>query len=241
MLQSNGLCLITNRKEYQRLITEAPTKLAPVALSGGGKKKQTHNNNRTMIPTVLNVVAQRNSYRNPRCLGEDYLPSNYDVLCGKGKAAANHIGNQRFKVTISIYVRRYRESASRSEKTAIVAEVMDLVRQNSPGGGFVKYDQHKGTWYEVGDNFAREKVSQAFRDSLHDRYESSKASKRLKRQAAKTMLQSSLHSFDSLFATSASEESSGEISESKKPRIHVQDGEYFEDDQESKQRYIDNC
>ena len=80
--------------------------------------------------------------------------------------------------------------SSRAQKTAIVTDVVRLVRSQSPGGGFVKFDKDRQQWFEVGDHAARERVGQAFRDLLHDRYESSSASKRLKRQVAKEVLNS---------------------------------------------------
>ena len=170
-----------------------------------------------MIPTNLHALPQRNRYKHPSFLPDEYIPSKFDVLCGKGNKAANHIGNLRFKVTISIHLSRYSESTSRAQKTAIVSEVVELVRQKSPGGGFVKYERKSNKWYEVGDHVAREKVSQAFRDMLHDRYESSKITKKKKRQAAKAMLQypNDLRLVGGL--CTISEESSGEIGLSKMP------------------------
>ena len=146
-----------------------------------------------MIPASRSVqeeddgqISARAASSRRRYMPGEYYPSAYDVMCGRGKTAANHIGNQRFKVTISIYLRRYSESTSRAQKTAVISDVVELVRQNSPGGGFVKYDQNKSKWYEVGDHLAREKVSQAFRDMLHDRYESSNFTKQRKRRAARS-------------------------------------------------------
>jgi hypothetical protein len=47
----------------------------------------------------------------------------------------------------------------------------------------VKQDTQTGGWYEVGRFLAREKISQVFRDILHDTYRSSTDSRRKIRQA----------------------------------------------------------
>jgi hypothetical protein len=57
---------------------------------------------------------------------------------------------------------------------------MSTIRDASPNGGFVR--NLDGAWYEVGDRNAREKIGQAFRDLLHDRYRSSTKSKASKRR-----------------------------------------------------------
>ena len=64
------------------------------------------------------------------------------------------------------------------EKTLIICELVQRVREASPLGGFVKKDINTGRYYEVGDHFAREKTSQAFRDALHERFKSGDAPKK---------------------------------------------------------------
>ena len=71
------------------------------------------------------------------------------------------------------------------KKSVIVSEIVDFVRSNSPNGGFVKQDEVTGEWYEVGTYLAREKTSQAFRDSLHLQYKSSTKAKKRRRDAKK--------------------------------------------------------
>jgi hypothetical protein len=55
------------------------------------------------------------------------------------------------------------------EKSAIVASIVAVIRQ--AGGRFCK--RENGAWFEVGDYYAREKVSALFRDKLHTRHRSS--------------------------------------------------------------------
>jgi hypothetical protein len=47
----------------------------------------------------------------------------------------------------------------RLQKSMIVSQIVNYVRQSSPGGGFVK-ETENGQWFEVGDTASREKVGQ---------------------------------------------------------------------------------
>lgn len=103
------------------------------------------------------------------------------VALGRGKKCYNHIGNARFRHKVLGFLEEYANARSKVDKSGVLTKVVEVVRQESPGGGFVKQDA-KGVWYEVGDFLAREKTSQAFRDALHDRYKSSNLSKKKRRQ-----------------------------------------------------------
>mmetsp|Transcript_8057 Transcript_8057/g.13343 ORF Transcript_8057/g.13343 Transcript_8057/m.13343 type:complete len:253 (-) Transcript_8057:769-1527(-) len=96
----------------------------------------------------------------------DFQPSAYDVICARGKAAWNHIGNRRFRVTIDVYLGKYKKSTSKVSKSLLVMEIVDIFRENSPRGGFVRQDNKSGRWFEVGDAIAREKVGQSLREIL---------------------------------------------------------------------------
>ncbi len=48
----------------------------------------------------------------------------------------------------------------------MIASVVEKVRRDSPGGGFVKQDTTNGLWYEIGDDKARDKVGHAIRRFL---------------------------------------------------------------------------
>lgn len=52
----------------------------------------------------------------------------------------------------------YVAARTKLEKTQVIASVVDKVRRESPGGGFVKRDFHTGLWFEIGDDKARDKV-----------------------------------------------------------------------------------
>jgi hypothetical protein len=106
-------------------------------------------------------------------LGADFKPSDYSVICGRGKDSYNHTGNRCFRILASVFVERYSRADSKTAKAALVLNIVSMIRH--AGGHFCKCE--KGTWYEVGDRCAREKVSAYFRDMLHTQYRSSAKAK----------------------------------------------------------------
>lgn len=115
-------------------------------------------------------------------LDENFEPGQYDVVCGRGRKCSTHVGNARFREIVISYLEKY-SNAEKLEKSNILFEIVNKVRQESPRGGFVKKDAVSGRWQAVGDFLAREKTSQAFRDALHDQYKSSNTSKKKRRRA----------------------------------------------------------
>ena len=141
-----------------------------------------------------------------RNLSPNFVPSDYDVICGKGtfllqicvlfyphwplsntifagKSCFNHPGNKSFRKLVGLYLDGYAEATTKLEKSAIVSSIIQTVRTQNPGGGFVKLDTPSGVWQEVGDHLAREKVGQTIRDALHSQYRSSTKAKKIRRQA----------------------------------------------------------
>jgi hypothetical protein len=112
-------------------------------------------------------------------LGIDFQPSEYSVICGRGKASYAHTGNHRLRMLASMFVEKYSETGCcKKEKSTIASHIVAITRES--GGLFCKYEQ--GAWFEVGDNFAHEKVSAMFRDMLHNQYRSSAKAKTARRR-----------------------------------------------------------
>jgi hypothetical protein len=93
-------------------------------------------------------------------LGPSYSPGDWDVICARGSRAFQHKGNRRFRGIVMSKMDEYASAATKFQKSTIVSQIVDNVRQNSPNGGFVKKEEPNGRWFEVGDGAAREKVGQ---------------------------------------------------------------------------------
>ena len=85
-----------------------------------------------------------------------------DVICGRNKSAFNHIGNRRFRVTISIFLNRYMDNTCRLDRSALVYEIIDTVHES--GSRFLKQSAD-GEWVELSQKERRNKVGHALRDA----------------------------------------------------------------------------
>jgi preprotein translocase subunit SecD len=112
----------------------------------------------------------------------DFQPSDFSVVCGRGRDSFNHVGNRRFRILASMFIERYSRANSKAAKTTIVSEIIEVIRQAD--GNFCQYK--KGKWFEVADHHAREKVSSLLRDLLHTQYRSSAKAKIARRKTAKS-------------------------------------------------------
>lgn len=83
-----------------------------------------------------------------------------DVLSGRGGGTNVHPGNRHFRDLINLHRRAYLK-ARKNDKPAISRAIVRSIRENN--GRFLKRDENTGLWYEIGDDAAREKTSQALR------------------------------------------------------------------------------
>lgn len=116
-----------------------------------------------------------------RQLAADFVPSSFSVICGRGKECFDSEGNKRFRQIINKFLESYAAAPGKSEKSAIVSKAMNIIREASPQGAFVKCE--KGIWFEVSTRYAREKVGAWFRDCLHNKYKSSSKAKHARKMA----------------------------------------------------------
>ena len=96
-------------------------------------------------------------------LPEWFAPTDRDVICGWARQNHRHAGNQRFRQLVEQSAPLYVAARTKLEKTQVIAALVQRVRNESPGGGFVKRDFHSGRWYEIGDDKARDKASKKMR------------------------------------------------------------------------------
>jgi hypothetical protein len=84
----------------------------------------------------------------------------FDVLSGRGGGTNVHPGNRNFRDLINLHRRAYLK-ARKNDKPAISRAIVRSVRDSN--GRFLKKDEKSGLWFEIGDDAAREKTSQALR------------------------------------------------------------------------------
>lgn len=84
-----------------------------------------------------------------------------DVLSGRGGGTNNHPGNKEFRSLVDQYRSEYVLS-KKWAKRQIAKNIVESIR--SKGGRFLK--KEGGVWYDIGDQKAREKTSQALREGL---------------------------------------------------------------------------
>jgi hypothetical protein len=117
-----------------------------------------------------------------RILPDDFVPSEDDVIIGRGRRIFEHKGNVRLRQLVAARLREYSDASSKFSKSYILRSTMHQARFGSTTEGcFVKKDPESGRWYEVGDFIAREMISQSFRDALHKQYKSSNTAKKRRR------------------------------------------------------------
>lgn len=99
--------------------------------------------------------------------------NSYDVLCGRGGGTNSQIGNRRFRKLVQDFQPIYL-LARRKEKPLLARTIVLIIRKRN--GRFLKKDEETGELYEVGDQKAEAKTSQALREGLDVRATKSAAS-----------------------------------------------------------------
>lgn len=117
-------------------------------------------------------------------LGANFVPDEHDVICARGNAAFNHKGNRFFRDLVATQACLYRDATSKSKRSTIVSTIIRAVRGQG-NAGFVK-QFNDGTWIEVGDALAREKVCQMMRNHVGAEYKSSLQGKKVRKELRKS-------------------------------------------------------
>jgi len=105
--------------------------------------------------------------------------STHDVLLGRGGGTNTQVGNRHFRTLVTDFQPTYL-MAKRKEKPLLARSIVLIIRKR--GGRFLKKDDHTGRLYEVGDEKAEAKTSQALREGLDVRATKSAANALLKQE-----------------------------------------------------------
>ena len=87
--------------------------------------------------------------------------SNYDVLCGRNKSSYNHVGNHRFRITISIFLQEYIDNTNRAYRSGLFERISELMK--TCGSRFWKLVNDE--WIILDESMSRHKISHALRDA----------------------------------------------------------------------------
>lgn len=89
----------------------------------------------------------------------------HDILSGRGGATNVHAGNKFFRNLINAHRDQYLR-ARKNDKPNISRTIVSAIRRRQ--GRFLRKDKKTGLWFEIGDDLAREKTSQALRQRAPD-------------------------------------------------------------------------
>ena len=108
-----------------------------------------------------------NAADNEMTIGAAYVPSDNDVLCGKGTKYYNHTGTKRFRMLIAKHLDMYLSLERKREKDMLFRKIAGGIRD--VGGLFLRKDDQTDDWIDIGDKMARQKVRFALRDAKKER------------------------------------------------------------------------
>lgn len=91
-------------------------------------------------------------------------PQDNDVLFGRGGGTNFHQGNINYRKMIKNQQQAYINARQRSVKTQIISQIIQEVRQQTPSGRFVKFDDRIKLWFEVDEKEVKKKTSQTLRE-----------------------------------------------------------------------------
>lgn len=89
------------------------------------------------------------------------LPTDFDVILGRGGRANNHPGNKRYFKKVLSKRKDYRDCGNAAEKNGVARSVVDFVQED---GRFLLREDETKRWFVVPDKVALDKAKQALRD-----------------------------------------------------------------------------
>jgi hypothetical protein len=90
-------------------------------------------------------------------------PHPHDVMSGRGGRTNSHIGNLYWRMLVQSNKELYL-SLPRKQKMLLSLSIVHTIRSQNPPGRFLQKDPMINLWYDVGDQKAQEKTSQALRE-----------------------------------------------------------------------------
>ena len=126
----------------------------------------------------------------------------YDILCGRNKLAFNHVGNRRFRVTISLFLNQYFQKPGRTDRSILILHILETIHK--AGGRFLKEEtnshgndddsmstssststSNSSYWVELSEKEQRNKIGHALRDAAAAHHLAQEKKKKKQMVAAK--------------------------------------------------------
>eukprot|EP00934_Nitzschia_sp_Nitz4_P007945 Nitzschia sp. Nitz4//scaffold284_size24204//6850//8820//NITZ4_008414-RA/size24204-processed-gene-0.7-mRNA-1//-1//CDS//3329545682//7935//frame0 len=119
------------------------------------------------FPSPSRSQSNDDSLESPEMGEEVASPNENDVLCGRGGSINSHKGNEQFRQLVEKRKRVYLTARFKREKRLIASSIVTEIRNMNPQGRFLarKGNKDTGVWYDIGDEKARDKTSQALREN----------------------------------------------------------------------------
>lgn len=92
------------------------------------------------------------------------LPTENDIICGRGRAFVNHPGNVKFSQLIKSNVQRYIDETTAVQRGRLVTLLHNEILDS--GARFMKTDRKTNIWYELDKSKSKEKIGHALRDMI---------------------------------------------------------------------------
>jgi hypothetical protein len=119
----------------------------------------------SLFATTMDTIPKINYATYP--LRDIPQPHSHDVLCGRGGGTNNHIGNSHWRMLVAANKKLYITLPKR-QKMLLSRSIVNAVRSQNPPGRFLQKDNKSNLWFDVGDQRAQEKTSQALREGAPD-------------------------------------------------------------------------
>ncbi len=116
------------------------------------------------------------------------VPSNYDVLCGRGQSFFHHVGNRRFRIMIEMNINRYKNAylaslpsngttgtatydgsvrgGGKDSVQELIDETLHSLTMCDPPARFLGMDMLTGRWRVLNSVFSQLKTEQSFFECL---------------------------------------------------------------------------
>lgn len=121
-----------------------------------------------IIITTNNMSPDNISSSSDEIIYRTDVPNKNDVLCGRGGTINSHPGNEQYRNLVESKKRVYLTARFKVEKRLIATSIVDQIRKMDPPGRFLQKDADSQSWFDIGEEKAREKTSQALRENSKD-------------------------------------------------------------------------